>query len=50
LRAELDTFHGNSTVKMQNTPVGHVPVGSASGMPGLLDDNSKFVLRATYQF
>ena len=50
LRAELDTFQGNSTVKIQNTPVGHVPVGSASGMPGLLDGNSKFVLRATYQF
>jgi hypothetical protein len=50
LRAELDTYQGNSTVKMQNTPVGYVAVGSASGLPGLLEDTSKFVLRATYQF
>lgn len=51
LRAELDKFWGNSTVNMQTIPgVGYLPVGSASGLPGLLNDNSRFYLRATYQF
>ena len=51
LRAELDSFNGNSTVTMQHaTPVGSVPVGGASGMTGLLSGSSKFVMRATYQF
>ena len=51
LRAELDTFKGNSTVSMKpGTPVGNAPVGGASGMTGLLSGSSKFVMRATYQF
>ena len=50
LRAELDKFWGNSTVTMQNTPMGYMAVGSASGMSGMLDDSSRFVLRVTYQF
>ena len=50
LRAEWDVFRGNSTVSMQNTPLGFIPVGHASGMSGMLDDNSRFYLRATYQF
>jgi hypothetical protein len=55
LRAELDKFWGNSTVNMQSIPglapvPLYLPVGSASGMPGVLDDNSRLYLRATYQF
>ena len=51
LRAELDTFKGNSTVSMKpGTRVGNAPVGGASGMTGLLSGSSKFVMRATYQF
>jgi len=49
--AELDKFIGNSTVQMQTIPgVGYLPVGGASGIPGWLGDNSRFYLRATYQF
>ena len=55
LRAEWDCFRGNSNVTMQSIPglapvPLYLPVGSASGMNGLLDDNSRFYLRATYQF
>jgi len=55
LRAEWDVFRGNSKVTMQSIPglapvPLYMPVGSASGMMGMLDDNSRFYLRATYQF
>lgn len=50
LRAEADMFSGNSSISMNQFGPFYLPVGDASGLPGLLEHNSRFYLRATYQF